>query len=189
MPFADDLRRIVKSNEAFMEVLRAVRSVSPPSWCVGAGAVRSLVWDVLHGRQGWRVPADIDVAYFDGGDLSEESEAGYATALRALRPDLPWEVVNQARVHLWYGQRFGQTVPALHTLEEALATWPEYATCVGVRLNEDDGLEIIAPFGLSDLFSMTLRHNPSRVGAAEYRARQQAKRYPERWPRVTVVLP
>lgn len=36
----------------------------------------------------------------------------------------------------------------------ALSLWPETATAVAVRLLENNALEIIAPFGLDDLFEL-----------------------------------
>lgn len=182
-----DLRRILAGSEPFMAILHAVREVDLPQGCVGAGVVRSLVWDALHGRPEWTMHGDVDVAYFDAADLSGSSQSIHLARLRKIQPDVPWEVVNQAGVHLWYERHFGFAVPPLSSLEEAIATWPEYATCVAVRLAADDRLDIVAPWGLDDLFSMTVRHNPARASLAEYRRRVQAKRYAERWPGVTVV--
>lgn len=188
MSFAQDLCHIIAQSDAFMALLRAVRDIALPQGCVGAGALRSLVWDSLHNRRGWSMPSDIDVAYFDPADLSEAAQAGYLARLQEHSPGVPWEVVNQAGVHRWYGQHFGTDVPPLASLEAAIATWPEYATCVAVRLTAEGQLDIVAPYGLDDLFSMTIRHNPARVSVTDYRRRVQAKRYTERWPNVTVIL-
>jgi hypothetical protein len=68
-----------------------------------------------------------------------------------------------------------------------VASWPEYATCVGLRLDDDDRLHVIAPHGLDDLFGMVVQRNPSRVSVATYRERVASKRYPQRWPRVRVI--
>lgn len=182
-----DLRRILAGNASFMAILRAVRAAALPQGCVGAGAVRSLIWDALHGQPRWTMRGDVDVAYFDGADLSDASQSAYLARLRHIEPDVPWEVVNQAGVHLWYERHFGFTVAPLSSLEQAVATWPEFATCVAVRLAADGRIEVVAPWGLEDLFSMTVRHNPARASLAEYRRRAEAKRYADIWPRVTVV--
>ena len=47
-----------------------------------------------------------------------------------LCPDVPWEVTNQAHVHLWFEEHFGHAVPPLSSLSDAVASWPEYATSV-----------------------------------------------------------
>lgn len=100
---------------------------------------------------------------------------------------MPWEVTNQAGVHLWFEAYFGYAVAPLTSLEEAVASWPEYATSVGVRLEADDSLTVIAPHGLDDLFDLVVRRNPVRVSVETYRERVAQKRYAERWPKVTVV--
>jgi hypothetical protein len=68
-----------------------------------------------------------------------------------------------------------------------VTTWPETATCVGLRLTAEDRLLIEAPYGLDDLLGLVHRRNPARVSIVEYERRLAAKRIAERWPRVTVV--
>ena len=171
----------------FMQALAQVRALRLPAWCIGAGAVRNLVWDALHGHAVPSSLPDIDVAHFDANDLSPARDAALQRRLHALAPDTPWEVVNQAGVHLWYEREFGRAVEPLRSLDEGIASWPEFATCVGLRLDDDDGLHVIAPHGLSDLFAMVVRHNPARVGVGAYRERIERKRFARRWPRVTVI--
>ena len=170
-----------------MRSLAHARALRLRAWCVGAGAVRNLVWDALHAHATPSALSDVDVAWFDADDLSPERDAQLQQRLRALAPDTPWEVTNQAGVHLWFEQHFGHAVAPLRSLDEAVASWPEYATAVGLWLADDDGLHVIAPHGLDDLFAMVVRRNPVRVSVATYRERAASKRYAQRWPRVTVV--
>ena len=104
-----------------------------------------------------------------------------------MAPDLPWEVTNQAGVHRWFQRKFGHAVEPLQSRAEAVASWPEYATAVGLSLGDHEALRVIAPHGLRDLFDIVVRRNPARVGVETYRRRVAAKRYAEYWPRVTVV--
>ena len=177
---------LARATPWFMQALAQVRALRLRAWCVGAGAVRNLVWDALHGHDSPSALPDIDVAHFDA-DLAPERDAGLQARLRAAAPDTPWEVTNQAGVHLWFEQHFGHAVAPLRSLEEAVASWPEYATAVGLWLDDDDRLHVIAPHGLDDLFAMVVRRNPVRVGVETYRERVASKRYAQRWPRVTVV--
>ena len=178
---------IASSSAWFMDALRAVQSLQLASWCIGAGAVRNLVWDALSGKREPSALADVDVAYFDAADVSRERDQQLQRTLMALRPDVPWEVTNQAGVHLWFADYFGHQVEPVNTLDEAVATWPEYATSVGLTIDEAGALTVIAPHGLDDLFSMTVRHNPARASVANYQARIAQKRYRERWPDVNIV--
>ena len=71
-------------------------------------------------------------------------------------------------------------------MRDAVLTWPETALTVAVRLRVDDTIEVIAPLGLDDLFSMVVRRNPRRVSVETYRERIAEKRYLQRWPRVRI---
>jgi len=181
------LVEIVASTPWFMTALHAVRKLDLLDWCIGAGAVRNLVWDALHQYTSPSALADVDVAYFDIASLSTERDGVIQSRLSALSPGIPWEVTNQAGVHLWFESYFGHRVEPLHSLEEAVASWPEFATSVGVRLEANDSLTVIAPHGLDDLFSVIVRRNPARVSIETYRQRVAHKRYAERWPKVSIV--
>ncbi|WP_309486125.1 nucleotidyltransferase family protein [Burkholderia sp. MBR-1] len=104
--------------------------------------------------------SDIDVAYFDSTDLSAERDATFQSLLAHTHPQFPWEVTNQAAVHTWFEATFGHAVPPFRSLEAAVASWPEYATAVGLTLLPDDSIKVTAPYGLDDLFAMVVRRNP-----------------------------
>ena len=180
------LREIVRGSGWFTGVLEAVRDCDPPDWLVGAGAIRNLVWNRLHGYPDDAHIKDVDVAYFDPEDVTPARDGAVETALRARRPDVAWDAKNQAAVHLWYERKFGFAVPPLHSTEDGIATYPETATAVGVRLTDED-LHVYAPSGLQDLFALVLRRNPRRVTPEIFWRRALEKRIAERWPRVTVV--
>jgi len=181
-----ELIEIVRSTPWLMRALRAVRRLNLPSWCIGAGALRNATWDALHGHPAPSLPADIDVAYFDPADYSRERDHRLQSELVRREPDLPWEVTNQAGVHLWFEEVFGHAVEPLHSLEEAVATWPETATSAAVWLDRRGRIHVIAPLGLDDLLGMVVRRNGRRVSLETYRHRLQAKRYRERWPGVRI---
>jgi hypothetical protein len=169
-----------------MAALVAVRSLGLSSWCIGAGAVRSLVWDALHGFEKPTVIEDVDVVYFDGATGGPEQDAYLEGRLRSLLPALKWEVTNQATVHRWFADALEHVVPPLGSLEEGVATWPEFATCVGVNLDGNESIGVVAPYGLDDLFGLRVRHNPLRASVATYRQRVESKRLGERWPLLSI---
>jgi uncharacterized protein len=181
------LEDILRRAPLLMEALRAAREVDAPDWLINAGAIRDVVWDDLHGRPLTTPPRDVDLGFFDPDDLTPEHEAGVEAALRARAPDVPWEAKNQAAVHLWYPQRFGLEVPPFHSTDEAVATFPETASCVGVRLLPDNELLVVAPHGLDDLLGGVCRHNPARVSHEFYVRRLAEKGWRERWPRLRVI--
>lgn len=181
------LRRILSGTVWLMEILRTVRHVNPANWVVGSGVIRSIVWDRLHEFDKPTLIRDIDVAYFDNSDLTRERDDAFAAQLRDLRADVPWEVTNQASVHLWYEATFGHPIPPARSIEDAVGMWPETATAVAVRLQPDDSLYVVAPCGLTDLLGLRLRRNTRQVSREFFRQRLREKRVEEIWPRVTVV--
>src|SRR3954453_13357049 len=131
--FASDLERIARASPWFMDALAVARDLQLTSWCIGAGAVRNLVWDALHGYVMPSALADVDVAYFDAC-ASLDCDAVLQAQLTAAAPHVPWEVTNQDHGHRLFERYFGHAVEPLHSLTEAVASWPEYATAVGVYL-------------------------------------------------------
>lgn len=180
------LAGMVRGSAHLMAALRAARGLGLASWCIGAGAVRSVVWDALHGYAEPSRLDDVDLAYFER-PAKPGRDAELERALKRAVPALAWEATNQATVHEWFRAALQMQVEPLHTLEEGVATWPEYATCVGVTLKADDSIGVVAPHGLDDLFALRVRHNPARADAETYRQRLAAKRFSERWPLLTVL--
>lgn len=174
------LREIVAGTPILVDMLRAVESTGLPDAWIAAGTIRSAVWDTLHGRPVATDWADIDVLFFDAATTREREEPAEAELAR-LMPGLPWEVRNQARMHVKTGR------PPYRDTEDGLRNFAETPTAVGVRMR-DTHIEIIAPHGLDDLFAMV-----SRPVFAEpqlnhfYRTRMTSKNWPARWPQVRVL--
>lgn len=175
---------LVRGKPSLMAALAAARALDLASWAIGAGAVRSLVWDDLHGYTQPTVLADIDLVYFDPS-AAPQADAHLQQALQLMHPGVHWEVTNQAHVHHWLAD--GR--PAFGSLEEGIASWPEVATCVGVWRDADENIGVIAPHGLDDLFGLQVRYNPTRAGPATYRQRLAAKQFTRTWPRLRVLQP
>ncbi len=184
-PLEQRLIGMVSSSPELMAALAAARSLGLDSWCIGAGAVRTLVWDALHGHANPTPLADIDLVYFSP-DAPPQRDEELEARLRQLMPALEWEVTNQAHVHAWFMREFGREVAPLLSLEDGVATWPEYATCVGVSLDVNNTIQVIAPHGLEDLFGLRVRHNPARADADTYRDRVVSKGFARRWPLLAI---
>ena len=180
------LREILAATPGLMKVLRTVRDLDLPDWLVFSGAVYGPVWNALTGRSSDHGLNDYDVGYFDSSDTSYEAEdriiRKVAAALHApLREQV--EVRNQARVHLWFEGHFGEPYSALAGTGEALERFAAPAYAVGVRLEADETLTIVSPFGLEDLFAMRIRPNPNRATRGYEPAAAKVRR---RWPEVVI---
>ncbi|MDR3511260.1 MAG: nucleotidyltransferase family protein [Caulobacteraceae bacterium] len=189
-PLARRLAAIVRASPRLMQVLAVARDLDLPQWRVVSGAVYQTVWNALTGRPADHGIRDYDLFYFDASDVSYEAEdVVIRRAAAAFPPDLSpkVEVRNQARVHLWFEQHFGEPYAPLSSSDEAIGRFVAPAFAVGVRLAADGAIDIAAPFGLDDVFAMRLRPNPSRPlarGWEKTTASVQA-----RWPELTLVAP
>src|SRR6185437_3565891 len=128
------LESIVRGDAVLMQVLTTLRTVDLPDWLVVSGAIYNLVWNVLTGRPPQQGVKDIDVAYFDASDLSyaaEDRVIGHLAGLLAGFP-VPVEVRNQARVHLWFPEKFGQPFAPLRSAPETLTRYASKTHSVGV---------------------------------------------------------
>lgn len=183
------LSDIVRADAGLMHVLTTVRGLGLSDWRVFSGAVYQSVWNAVTGRPAGYGVRDYDLGYFDP-DVSWDAEDVVIKRLAAAF-DPPFrdmvEVRNQARVHLWFEGKFGEPYEALAGTDEALARFVAPAFAVGVRLEADDAISVAAPFGLEDVFSLTLRPNPRR-GLARGWDRVVANAR-ARWPELTIIEP
>ena len=181
------LADILRAAPSLMGVMETARDLALPDWMIFSGAIYQKALNHLTGRDPDYGLKDYDLGYFDAGDLSYEAEdqvirraaAAYGPPLDALV-----EVRNQARVHLWFEDRFGEPYAPLSSSAEALTRFTSTMFAVGARLEDDGTLRIFAPFGLSDLFALRLVPNPLRqtLGFARTAAAAQG-----RWPELTLL--
>jgi hypothetical protein len=170
-----------------MHVLRTLSELDPPDWLVFSGAVYQRVFNDLTGRPLDYGIRDYDVAYFDASDISYEAEDTVIQRVAgAFEPPLREmvEVRNQARVHVWFEDHFGEPYAPLGSCAEALTRFVSPLFAVAVRLDAGDALTIHAPFGLDDVFAMRMRRNPNRHSPNFENIAQRAQ---ARWPELQVI--
>src|SRR5215467_9695346 len=100
---------IVRGDPDLAFLLAAARELGLPQWRIVAGCLYQTVWNVLTNKPARTGIRDYDLVYFDDRDLSWEAEdrVEQRVALDMRHLLAPVEVRNQARVHLWFKQRFG----------------------------------------------------------------------------------
>ncbi|MEF0938925.1 nucleotidyltransferase family protein [Rhizobium sp. BR 362] len=180
------LQAVINESQLLSPLLQRWREIAlPDAWLV-AGAIAQTVWNHAFGFALANGINDIDIVYFDASDLSEDAEAKHAARIRTTFSDLPiWiDVKNEARVHLWYEAKFGYPIEPYISTADAIATFPTTATAVGVHPH-DGGLELCAPFGLSDLLGGVVRANTRQITREVYE--RKVERWITVWPNLTVV--
>jgi uncharacterized protein len=176
------LLELVSEAAWLSNALRAARDVMTDPWCIAAGAVRSLVWNSLHGFP-LLPPEDLDLVYFDECS-AQIRDADVAARLTELVPGFRWDVVNQAHAHHLSGP---PDAAPFRSLQHAISCWPETATAVGVSLDARGELKVVAPLGLDDLFNLVIRPSPLLRYPDVFGQRLVQKQFQRRWPLLRVV--
>lgn len=181
------LLNIVEKNPILIQVFERVQELGLESYYVGAGCIVQSVWNELTNRPLNYGISDIDIVYFNDSDLSYQAEDEMITWGKELLSDIPIQIdmKNQARVHLWYEEKFGTAIKPYRTIEAAIDTWPTTATSLGLRLDHTQNWTLYAPFGLDDLINMVIRPNKSLISEAVYNSK--VKKWTAKWPELEVV--
>jgi hypothetical protein len=190
LPLDEQLRvfqSTLERNRTLVEVLQRAAGLGLPGWYLTAGCLYQTVWNIVTGRGADEGIKDYDLIYFDPADLSWGAEDAVIQAGAALFGDLPVvvEIRNEARVHLWYEEKFGVPCVPYDSTEAAIDTFPGMACCVGVRVENDVRWRVYAPYGLSDVFNLVVRPNPVQATREIYEAK--AGRWRRHWPELTVI--
>ena len=183
----DHFRATLRANTTLMRVLDLAAGLDLPGWYLLAGCLYQTVWNVVAGEPPESGILDYDLGYFDPSDLSWEAEDAVIRAGNKVFAGLavPVQIRNQARVHLWYEQKFGLPCPVHASSEAAIDTYEATVACLGVRLDSGGRWRIYAPYGLSDVFNLVIRPNPVLATRDVYEAK--TARWTGQWPGLTVL--
>lgn len=174
-------------NHAFlMDVLKKLQHIAPQTY-LSAGVIRNWIWSEIHEQNYVFEHTEIDIIFYDPDDHNDQKAQEIKRKLEVLFPTNTWDVTNQAWVHLWYKTSSGAQISPLQSIAQALSYWPETATAIAVRLNDQNQLDVVAPFGLNDLFDLKLRWNGTLVSHDVFLQRIQSKRFLQRWPKLKLI--
>lgn len=154
-------------------------------WWLASGCLFQTVWNLKSGRPADSAIKDYDVFYFSE-DASWEAEDEVINNAKRLFADLDVEIQvrNQARVHLWYSEKFGVAYPPLTTAGEGILRFTCAAAAIGMKRTGDDFLDVYAPYGLGDTWDMRVR--PNRILPVAQVYEEKAARWLHQWPGLTV---
>jgi hypothetical protein len=181
-----EFAELVLRNPGNAAILQRLPSLGLQDWWLVSGCLFQTVWNIQTGRDVQHGIRDYDLFYFDP-DTSYDAEdaiirrvreacAGVCTAI---------EVRNQARVHLWYGEKFGISYTPLSRASDGIDRFLMPCAQVGIRAR-DKSYEVYAPAGFDDLANMIVRPNRTpNFQAEQYDAK--AARWKALWPQLTVL--
>lgn len=179
------LEKILFQNEKLKKVLTILSKSNLKDYYVAAGCINQTVFNYYHDNKIDFGIEDFDIVYFDQ-DLSYEKEDEVIKYVTDLLKDIPMklDIKNEARVHIWYGQKYGKNIEPYTSVEDAISSWGTSITCIGVRL-ENEKLVVCAPYGLNDIFTMTIRPIKRQYTKQQYDIK--TAKWKNKWPLLNVL--
>ncbi|UZR96343.1 nucleotidyltransferase family protein [Chondrinema litorale] len=174
----NELIEKIERDEWMVNILKIVRDLKLNDCWIGAGFVRNKIWDEKHHKVRTELN-DIDIIHFDSSNSSKEYDLQIEEKLIKHNPNLKWSVKNQSRMHIRNGDK------QYSDCNDAISFWPETATSVAVRLNFNNNIEYLAPYGLDDLFNLLVKPTP-KFDLNIYKTRIENKRWKEKWPKLEI---
>ncbi len=105
--------------------------------------------------------------------------------LNNIIPHVPWSVKNEARMHRVNG------ISPYTSSVDAISKFPETATALGMKLDQNDRLLLTYPCGLEDVINMRVKPTSFFIETEEKRAifniRMKQKDWIATWNRVKYV--
>lgn len=153
------LQEILALDPKFMTVLRRLRDLDiPQNYYVMSGWPAQIVANYNAKRPLDTNVKECDIVYWEA-DLSAKREQTITHLIETALADinLPLDITNEARAHLWLPDYCGITIDPYPSIEAAITSMTETITCLGVRLDQNGTLVVFAPYGLNDIFSDTIR--------------------------------
>lgn len=181
----DILEKIVTKSDKLMRILKILENDDLQDYYVGAGAVNQTIFNYYHGYALDYGIKDFDIVYFDD-DLSYEAEDKVIQRLlpQFVQLGIIVDIKNEARVHLWYEEKYGIKRHPYNSVEDAIASWGATITCVGIRL-EKGRLVVYAPYGLNDVFKMVIR--PVKKDFTKEQYDERADKWLKKWNKLTKI--
>lgn len=172
------------NNRILLERLAALNL--PDAWLV-SGSLFQTAWNLKTGHAPEHGIKDYDVFIFEP-DTSWEAEDGAIKRLHGVTADMgiDIELRNQARVHLWYEEKFGSPYPPLARATDGIDRFLMPCAQVGMRAN-DNRFDVYAPKGFGDIDVMIVRPNDTIANFQVARYAEKAERWKALWPELTVM--
>ena len=149
---------ILKMNTDLMDILDYMYELSLPNFYIAAGSIFQTIWNYYDNKPLNYGIKDIDIVYYDKDNTSKDSEHDLENKIIDHFKELDYEfdVHNEARMHLWKKENENQNIDSYKNSEDAIDQWIATVHAIGIT-KENGNIKIYAPYGLSDIFSRTIR--------------------------------
>ena len=159
---------IIKQNKDLMLILDYIETLNLPNFYIAAGAVFQTIWNYYDNKPLNHNIKDIDIIYYDSNNLYKEDEKKLEYNINQYFKNMNYEfdVHNEARMHLWKKENENKNIDQYKNSEDAIDQWIATVHAIGIT-KKNDNIEVYAPYGLSDIFSRTIRPIKHKANSEE----------------------
>lgn len=151
---------ILNKNNELMDILDYVSTLNLPNFYIAAGSIFQTIWNYYDNKHLNYGIKDIDVIYYNDNDISVNTDLKYYDLIndycKSKGYNYEIDVSNEARMHLWKKEKMNVEIKPYINSEDAISRWIATVHSIGIT-KENDNIKIYAPYGLSDIYSRTIR--------------------------------
>lgn len=161
---------ILKRNKDLMKILDYISELKLPNFYIAAGSIFQTIWNYYDKKPLNYGIKDIDIIYYDSENISknyeEELERKITEYFKSINLNYEFDVHNEARMHLWKKENENKNINQYKNSEDAIDQWIATVHAVGItKIN--NRIYVYAPYGLSDIFSKTIRPIKHKANSKE----------------------
>ena len=138
-------------NRDIEKILHRMPNFDQKLW-LAAGSICQTYWNLNSGRSPNDGIKDYDLIYFDP-DVSWDKENEMILMGREAFLDIGIEIEirNQARVPVWYKEKFGIEFPPVDHAVYSVRRYPSKTSAIALSFDSNFGYQIYAPFGIRNI--------------------------------------
>ncbi len=161
---------ILKRNKDLMKILDYISELKLPNFYIAAGSIFQTIWNYYDKKPLNYGIKDIDIIYYDSENISknyeEELERKITEYFKSINLNYEFDVHNEARMHLWKKENENKNINQYKNSEDAIDQWIATVHAVGITII-NNRIYVYAPYGLSDIFSKTIRPIKHKANSKE----------------------
>lgn len=179
--------QILKQNKDLMDILDYINDLKLPNFYIAAGSVFQTIWNYYDNKPLNYGIKDIDIIYYDSINTSKESEINLENKIINHFKSLNYEfdIHNEARLHLWKKDNENKDIDQYKNSEDAIDQWIATVHAIGIT-KENNEIKVYAPYGLSDIFSKTIRPIKHRANSKEI-YNKKVESWQKRFDNLTII--
>lgn len=161
---------IIRQNKDLMLILDYLVELNLPNFYIAAGSIFQTIWNYYDKKELNYGIKDIDIIFYDSNNLTKKDEKALEEKIinhfKEIALNYEFDVNNEARMHLWKKENENKNIKQYKNSEDAIDKWIATVHAIGIT-KVNNQIKIYAPYGLSDIFSKTIRPIKHKANSKE----------------------